>query len=118
MARRRIHRCRCFFLNSGFLITSIIAPECEARPFSLLRSYDRRARRILPALVFVLALSVPAPAIMLLPTAFEAFSGAVIATLGFVSNLWFWQTSTGYFSHASEFLPLLHTWSLAARADP
>lgn len=102
-----------FFVISGFLITSIIAPELEAGRFSLLRFYERRARRILPALFFVLAVSSAAAAVFLLPAAFEAFAGSLLSTLGFVSNIWFWATSTGYFAHASEFMPLLHTWSLA-----
>lgn len=102
-----------FFVISGFLITSIIAPECEAGQFSLLRFYERRARRILPALFFVLALSSAAAAVVLMPTAFSSYAGSLLSTLGFVSNIWFWTTSTAYFAHASEFLPLLHTWSLA-----
>ena len=102
-----------FFVISGFLITSIIAPELESGKFSLLRFYERRARRILPALFFVLAASFLAATVMLLPGAFEAFGKSLLSTLGFVSNVWFWRSSTGYFAHASEFLPLLHTWSLA-----
>jgi len=101
-----------FFVISGFLITSIIAPELGDRRFSLLRFYERRARRILPALFFVLAASFPAAMVLLLPTDFEAYAGSLLATLGFVSNVWFW-TSTDYFARASELLPLLHTWSLA-----
>ncbi|HCQ66716.1 MAG TPA: acyltransferase [Rhodobacteraceae bacterium] len=102
-----------FFVISGFLITSIIAPECAAGQFSLLRFYERRARRILPALFFVVAVSFFAATVMLLPDAFVGFAGSVLATLGFVSNIWFWSTSTGYFAPAADLLPLLHTWSLA-----
>ena len=102
-----------FFVISGFLITSIIAPECAAGQFSLLRFYERRARRILPALFFVVAASVLVATVMLLPDAFKSFAWSVLGTLGFVSNIWFWSTSTGYFAPTADLLPLLHTWSLA-----
>lgn len=102
-----------FFVISGFLITSIIAPEIAEGRFSLLQFYERRTRRILPALFFVVALSLPAGAVLLLPRAFEDFAASVLATLAFSSNIWFWSVSTGYFAPAADLLPLLHTWSLA-----
>ena len=101
-----------FFVLSGYLITSIILLDLEQKNFSLLKFYERRARRILPALFFVLLAFLPV-GIFLLPTSeLEQFLQSIIATVTFSSNFLFWSQS-GYFDIASEMNPLLHTWSLA-----
>ena len=101
-----------FFVLSGYLITSIILLDLEHKNFSLLKFYERRARRILPALFFVLVVFLPF-GIFLLPTSeLEQFLQSIIATVTFSSNFLFWSQS-GYFDIASEMNPLLHTWSLA-----
>jgi peptidoglycan/LPS O-acetylase OafA/YrhL len=101
-----------FFVISGYLITSIILAEKQAGTFTLVNFYERRARRILPALFVVmfvcLALSWP----WLLPADMRNFSLSLVAVTGFASNIMFWRTS-GYFETAAELEPLLHTWSLA-----
>lgn len=101
-----------FFVISGYLITSIIYTEIFQNRFSIWRFYERRVRRILPAL-FVLMLIVSVPAFFLLPKEeVRTFSHSILAVLGFGSNFLFWLES-GYFDISADLKPLLHTWSLA-----
>ena len=101
-----------FFVISGYLITSILVKDLEAGDFSIRRFYERRARRILPALFVVLAATVPAAWRILPPVEMEAFAKSLSATLLFVSNIVFWLQDS-YFDTAAELKPLLHTWSLS-----
>ena len=101
-----------FFVISGYLITSIILTEMEHGSFSLLRFYDRRARRILPALFFMMLCTIPLSALYMLPADLKDFSKSFVAVPLFISNILFYLTS-GYFDPAAEYKPLLHTWSLA-----
>jgi len=100
-----------FFVISGFLITSIIVGDLRAGRFSIVRFYERRARRILPALFFVMAACLPAAWLWLLPHEAVAFGKSLISVSVFLSNVLFWRTS-GYFDLAADEKPLLHTWSL------
>lgn len=99
-----------FFVVSGYLITSIILQE--KNNFSLLKFYERRARRILPALFVVLLMTSIAAWFFLLPIDMRDFSQSLSSVSLFSSNILFWKKS-GYFDLASELKPLLHTWSLA-----
>jgi len=101
-----------FFVISGYLITSIILSERRAGTFSLLNFYERRARRILPALFLVMATCIPLALWWLPPPDMREFAQSLIAVSAFVSNIAFWLES-GYFGTAAEYKPLLHTWSLA-----
>ena len=101
-----------FFVISGYLITTVIATELEAGEFKLSRFYERRARRILPALFFVILLAMPFAWIWFSPVDLKDFAQSVVATALFGSNFHFWLES-GYFDTATELKPLLHTWSLA-----
>lgn len=101
-----------FFVISGYLITTILLTEMDAGRFSLLDFYERRARRILPALFTVIAFCSPFAWAWLLPEDFQSFAQSVVAVCLFGSNLLFWRES-GYFDAAAELKPLLHTWSLA-----
>jgi peptidoglycan/LPS O-acetylase OafA/YrhL len=101
-----------FFVISGYLITYIILDEQVKGRFSLARFYERRARRILPALFVVLAVCVPLAWQLLTPVDMTEFAKSVVAVTAFASNILFWHQS-GYFDTASELKPLLHTWSLA-----
>jgi peptidoglycan/LPS O-acetylase OafA/YrhL len=101
-----------FFVISGYLITTIILKELEQDDFSIARFYERRARRILPALFLVMFVCIPFAWLWLLPDDMQRFSQSLVAVSTFVSNLLFWQES-GYFDTAAELKPLLHTWSLA-----
>lgn len=100
-----------FFVISGYLITSIISTEMEDGRFTFAAFYERRARRILPALIVVLLACVPFVLAFMLPREVTEFSKSVIAVCAFASNVFFWAQS-GYFDRAAELKPLLHTWSL------
>lgn len=102
-----------FFVISGYLITSIIIAERERDSFSLLKFYERRARRILPVLFFVLLSCLPFAWAWMLPDQMTGFAESIIAVCLFASNFLFWSKSGSYFAAASEEQPLLHTWSLA-----
>jgi peptidoglycan/LPS O-acetylase OafA/YrhL len=101
-----------FFVISGYLITSIILAEMEAGTFTLANFYERRARRILPALFVVVAACLPLAWLLLPPLDMKGFLQSLVAIPVFASNILFWQTS-GYFDTSNELKPLLHTWSLA-----
>jgi peptidoglycan/LPS O-acetylase OafA/YrhL len=101
-----------FFVISGYLITSIILSELSAGHFSFIGFYERRARRILPALFFMMAVCLPFAWVWLLPHELKGFSQSLVAVTTYASNIYFWIT-TSYFEIAAELRPLLHTWSLA-----
>lgn len=101
-----------FFVISGYLITSIIISDLHAGTFSILKFYERRARRILPALFLVMLASLPFAWWWMSPTGLYDFSKSVVAVSLFLSNILFWKEA-GYFATANELKPLLHTWSLA-----
>lgn len=101
-----------FFIISGYLITTIIVTDLEQGRFTLLDFYERRARRILPALFLVMSASMPMAWMWLLPSDMKDFSESLAAVAIFASNILFWHES-GYFDAAADSKPLLHTWSLA-----
>jgi peptidoglycan/LPS O-acetylase OafA/YrhL len=101
-----------FFVISGFLISSVILKEISESRFSLFAFYQRRIRRIIPALMVMLGATVVAACIFLLPSELEDFAKSLLAASLSVSNFFFWQHS-GYFDAPTADLPLLHTWSLA-----
>ncbi|MEZ5821537.1 MAG: acyltransferase family protein [Xanthobacteraceae bacterium] len=101
-----------FFVISGYLITGIIQSELKAGHFSFARFYERRVRRLLPALYVMVALTAIPSFHYLLPSERAEFFRSVVAVVTFTSNFFFWF-QTGYFDHAAVEKPLLHTWSLA-----
>lgn len=101
-----------FFVISGYLITTIIADELAENRFSLLNFYERRARRILPALFFVVLCCLPVAWLLMLPADLKDFAQSLVGVATFSSNILFWRES-GYFDTTTELKPLLHTWSLA-----
>jgi peptidoglycan/LPS O-acetylase OafA/YrhL len=101
-----------FFVISGYLITSIILRELSQGKFSIVKFYERRARRILPALFFVILCCAPFAYFWLLPDEFRRFGQSLIAVATFASNVYFWL-KTDYFAPDAENELLLHTWSLA-----
>lgn len=100
-----------FFVVSGYLITSIIARECREGRFSIIRFYERRARRILPALFTVIAATLLVAAFLFMPRDFQLLARAAGAATAFLANVLFFLEG-GYFDAASHTKPLLHTWSL------
>ena len=101
-----------FFVISGYLITNIISNEMENNSFSLIKFYERRARRILPVLIFIVLFSMILSVFFLMPSDFEQLMKTAISVVTFSSNIFFWQEAS-YFNISSEINPLLHTWSLA-----
>jgi len=101
-----------FFVISGYLITAIIVRELDAGEFSVARFYERRVRRILPALIVVLVFTLAVGAYLLPPEGLERLGESAVATSVFLSNVFFFA-GAGYFDGPSELKPLLHTWSLA-----
>lgn len=101
-----------FFVISGYLITSILLAELEEGKFSITRFYERRARRILPALSVVLLVTSIAAFMLMPPALLQDYARSLISVASFCSNVFFYWSS-GYFSTASDEKPLLHTWSLA-----
>lgn len=101
-----------FFVISGYLITSIILREQDEGRFSILAFYERRARRILPALFVVLLACLPFAWAWMLPGQLQDFGESLGAISLFSSNIFF-ASENGYFARSAELKPLLHTWSLA-----
>ena len=100
-----------FFVLSGYLITNVIYREALNRKFSIARFYERRVRRIMPALLSLLIVVSVLAITLLLPIDLNGYAKSVFATLAFVANMYFWG-DTGYFMQIAAEKPLLHVWSL------
>jgi peptidoglycan/LPS O-acetylase OafA/YrhL len=100
-----------FFALSGYLITNVIWREALNKEFSIARFYERRVRRIMPALLALLIVVSACAIALLLPIDLKGYAKSAFATLSFVANLYFWR-DTGYFSQLADEKPLLHVWSL------
>ncbi len=101
-----------FFVISGYLISAIIQQDIHAGKFSLISFYERRVRRIFPALIAVLIATAIVGYFIFLPAELINYAKSQLAALFSVSNFYFWKQS-GYFSAPVETKPLVHTWSLA-----
>ncbi|MCA1322638.1 acyltransferase family protein [Herbaspirillum sp. alder98] len=101
-----------FFVISGFLISLILIKELDTGTFSIVSFYERRARRIMPALLLVMLACLPFAWFLLSPPDMKGFAQNVVAVMLFASNIFFWR-SAGYFDSDSDLKPLLHTWSLS-----
>jgi peptidoglycan/LPS O-acetylase OafA/YrhL len=100
-----------FFVISGFLITQLLRNELDRGRFSLAAFYERRIRRIFPALITMLIVVSIVASWLLLPQHLAPYGKSLVATILFASNVFF--ADFGYFTPAADELPLLHTWSLA-----
>lgn len=101
-----------FFVISGFLITQLILRDLGQGRFSMLDFWERRARRILPALTVVAAFTLVAGYFLMIPVEYSGLARSVLALAAFSSNILFFRENS-YFAPASESKPLLHTWSLS-----
>ncbi|MDC3395989.1 acyltransferase, partial [Candidatus Pelagibacter sp.] len=102
-----------FFVISGYLITSIILKELVSTgSFSFKHFYERRIRRILPVLLFVMLVSLPIAWMYLLPVNLLEFSKSILYSLGFSSNFYFHYSGLEYSVDRLRH-PFLHTWSLS-----
>tara|TARA_E500000178_G_C17006973_1_gene748593 strand:+ start:356 stop:2233 length:1878 start_codon:yes stop_codon:yes gene_type:complete len=101
-----------FFVISGYLISNIIINDHAKQKFNLRNFYERRIRRILPALFLVYFASIIFSIILLYPNFLISFTKSLVSSLFFVSNFFFIY-ETGYFNTNASVQPLLHTWSLS-----
>ena len=101
-----------FFVISGYLITGLVYSNIVSGAFSISRFYERRARRILPALFVMCLVCLPVAYRVMLPSALKDFSASLLSVVFFVSNVFFWRQS-GYFDATTNLAPLVHTWSLS-----
>ena len=102
-----------FFVISGYLITRIISREHETGRFSWARFFERRLRRLTPAVVVTIAATLAGGYALLTPTIYASTLKSSLATVLFSSNLFFWrELQAGYFAADAKLNPLLHTWSL------
>ena len=101
-----------FFVISGYLITGLILKDLDNHQFRFLVFWERRIRRLLPALIVVAFASLTAGWFLFLPQDFQELGRSVVAQVALLSNVHFYHDS-GYFAQATEIKPLLHTWSLA-----
>ena len=103
-----------FFVISGYLITSLMLEELEInKNFSFLDFYERRCRRILPVLFFIILVFLPLGWYYLIPPAFEDFSWSILSAVGFGSNFFFHHSGLEYAGISGMYKPFLHTWSLS-----
>ena len=105
-----------FFVISGYLITGLVLKDLNAGQFHIVKFWERRVRRILPAITVVVFATLIAGWFLLLPRGFKELGESATAQTLLVSNIYFWIKSwigVGYFTPAAEVKPLLHTWSLA-----
>ena len=103
-----------FFVISGYLITLLIAKEfLKEQKISLLNFYFRRAKRILPALLFMIIITIFFAWTYLTPNNFLQYSNSIFSSILFYSNYFFYFSDLVYNSQNSLLKPLLHTWSLA-----
>ena len=103
-----------FFVISGYLITSLILTELATTDgFSFLQFYERRVRRILPALLVVMLVFTPIAWLLLLPTSITNFSKTILFSIASSSNYYFYNSQSNYFNLDESLNPFLHTWSLS-----
>ena len=103
-----------FFVISGYLITSIILKELEIKKtFSFANFYERRGRRILPVLFFIILVFLPLSWVYMLPPTFVEFAKSILYSIGFGSNFYFHYSGLDYGGIEAMYQPFLHTWSLS-----
>lgn len=101
-----------FFVLSGFFITLQLAKDIKNDRFSIVRFYERRVRRILPAFYFVSLVTFIAASFLMIPNELIGFQKSLLSSIFFAANIFFWQ-DISYFAQEAATKPLLHFWSLA-----
>ena len=101
-----------FFVISGYLITNIILNEISNGKFKIITFWERRARRILPALFFIMLIIIPFSLLVMMPDDTKQFFESLMSISIFSSNFFF-MFKSGYFETTTQLKPLIHTWSLS-----
>lgn len=101
-----------FFVISGYLIAGLILKELRLGTFTLTNFWERRIRRIVPALAVVVGATLVGGWFVLMPADFASCGKSIVGLALLASNVQFWK-SIDYFDNAAEEKPLLHTWSLS-----
>lgn len=101
-----------FLVISGYLITRLLSKEIDNGSFGFTHFWERRVRRLFPAMLVMLGITVIVSLATLFPSEYRAFAKSVGAQSVLMSNILFWNEA-GYFDAPSHFKPLLHTWSLS-----
>ncbi len=101
-----------FFVISGFLITRLILDAVDNESFTFGGFYLRRARRLLPALLFTIFMSFTVGCFIFSPQHLQRLGGSALHGILSISNFFFWSES-GYFDAEARVKPLLHLWSLS-----
>jgi peptidoglycan/LPS O-acetylase OafA/YrhL len=102
-----------FFVISGYLITKIIVNDLNKNRYSIPKFFERRIRRIIPPLFFMFLVILPVSYFLLIPSSLLNFSNALLSSIFFISNLFFYLDGNVYGTQDSLLKPLLHTWSLS-----
>lgn len=105
-----------FFVISGFLIVALLKDEMQSGAFSMAGFFERRLRRLVPALVLMLGVTSLFAALILIPSDLQSYGRSLIGAALLIPNILFWR-ETGYFSAQAEDHPLLHLWSLGVEAQ-
>ena len=107
-----------FFFISGYLITTIILNKMLVhKNFSFTNFFERRIRRIVPLLFFVVLFTIFFGYLFLIPNSFYDLSLSTLFSIFFLSNLYFWNSGIKYEALSSLYEPLLHTWSLSVEGQ-
>lgn len=102
-----------FFTISGYLIASIILKQIASNEFSIFKFWKRRVRRLLPALMLMVACVLIAGGFLMTRPERSGLPMQALASLFSFANLFFWRTTGGYWAAPAHSLPLLHTWTLS-----
>lgn len=102
-----------FFVISGYLITGLVLRDLEKGVFSLAYFWERRVRRILPAMSALILSVLALGHLLMLPEDLASLGRSALAQVLLAANIFFWHESGGYFAGPADEMPLLHMWSLA-----
>lgn len=103
-----------FFVISGYLITKILIQNYfETNTISIVKFYERRFRRIMPALIAVIIVTTILSMLIMTPHDLVKYGLSITSTTLFFANIFFWKQSGSYFDDEVELMPLLHNWSLS-----
>ncbi|SET41357.1 acyltransferase family protein [Thalassotalea agarivorans] len=101
-----------FYVISGYLITRILVSDTEKGTFSFSEFYLRRIKRLMPAALVVILVTLASFSLILSPASYYELAKSAVASIFFIANFWFMENA-GYFDTSTQIAPLVHMWSLA-----